>query len=175
MIKKTRILIVSILLGSSLYATNITESQKFIGVDVSMTEVQGDGPSEIKSNLSNGTSIGLRLGAQNEEWRTTIGLNYFDAEGRNVEKLYGSIDYFFFKTDGSESSIFNPFLGFSVGYANYESSEVDEDGFVYGGQAGLIIELLDDVSLDIGYRYTLSNSSVFDHASDVFFGLNYQY
>ena len=175
MIKKIKILFVGILLGSSLYATNITESQKFIGVEVSMTEVQGDGPSETKSNLSNGTSIGLRLGAQNEEWRTTIGLNYFDAEGRNVEKLYGSIDYFFLKIDTSESLVFNPFLGFTVGYANYESTEVDDNGFVYGGQVGLVIDMLENISFDIGYRYTLSNASVFDHSSDVFFGLNYQY
>ena len=175
MIKKARILVIGILLGSSLNAGNITENQKFIGVEVSISEVQGNGPSDIASNISNGTSIGIQLGAMNDEWRTTIGLGYFDNEGRNVEKLYGSIDYFFLKTDVSESLVFNPFLGFTIGYANYESSEVDANGFIYGGQAGLMVNLLDNINLNVGYRYTLSNASEFDHEGDVFFGLNYQY
>jgi len=175
MIKKIGMVLLSTLLASSLYAADIAESQKFIGVEVSITEVQGEGPSDIASNVSNGTSVGIRLGAQNDEWRTTVGLNYFDAEGRNVEKLYGSIDYFFLKTEVSESLVFKPFLGFTVGYANYESSEVDSDGFIYGGQAGVLIDVFDNVSFDVGYRYTLSNASVFDHNQDIYFGLNYQY
>jgi opacity protein-like surface antigen len=175
MIKKIGTVLLSTLLASSLYAADITESQKFIGVEVSITEVQGKGPSDIASNVSNGTSVGIRLGAQNNEWRTTVGLNYFDAEGRNVEKLYGSIDYFFLKTEVSESLIFKPFLGFTVGYANYESDEIEADGFVYGGQAGILIDISENVSVDVGYKYTLSNSSEFDHSGDVVFGLNYQY
>jgi opacity protein-like surface antigen len=175
MIKKIGMVLLSTWLTSSLYAADITESQKFIGVEVSITEVQGDGPSDIANNVSNGTSIGIRIGAMNDEWRTTVGLNYFDAEGRNVEKLYGSIDYFFLKTEVSESLVFKPFLGFTVGYANYESNEVDSDGFIYGGQAGILMDVFDNVSVDVGYRYTLSNSSEFDHSGDVVFGLNYQY
>jgi len=175
MVEKIRIVLLSTLLCSSLYAIDIEESQKFIGVEVSISEVQGNGPSDIASNISNGISAGIQLGAMNSEWRTTIGLSYFDNEGRNVEKLYGSIDYFFLKTDILESSVFNPFIGFTVGYANYESNEVDADGFIYGGQAGLMINLLDNLNLNVGYRYTLSNASEFDHESDVFFGLNYQY
>ena len=175
MVKKMRMVLLSTLLGSSLYAIDIAESQKFIGVEVSISEVQGNGPSDISSNISNGTSVGIQLGAMNDEWRTTVGLNYFDNEDRNVEELYGSVDYFFLKTEVSESLIFNPFIGFTVGYANYESPGVDADGFVYGGQAGLMIDVLDNVSLNTGYRYTLSNTSEFDHQGDVFFGLNYQY
>lgn len=175
MVKKIGMVLLGTLLSGSLYAVDIKESQKFIGVEVSMTEVQGDGPSDIASNTSSGTSIGLRLGAQNGEWRTTVGLNYFDAEGRNVEKLYGAVDYFFLSTDVGGSLVFNPFLGFTVGYANYESNEVDEDGFTYGGQVGLMVDVYDSVSLDVGYRYTLSSSDMFDHDQDVFFGINYQY
>jgi len=175
MIKKIGILFVSILFVNPLYSGNITESKKFIGVEISVTEVQGDGPSEIKSNMSNGTSVGLRLGAENEEWRTTIGLNYFDAEGRNVEKLYGAIDYFFLKRNLSKSSIISPFIGFTVGYVNYESTKVDENGFVYGGQVGLDLNVFNNISLDVGYRYMLSSAQLFDHSSDVFFGLIYHY
>ena len=175
MVKKIGIVLLSTLLGNSLYAANLSEGEKFIGVEVSISEVQGDGPSDVANNISNGTSIGLRLGAQNEEWRTMVGLTYFDAEGRNVERLYGSIDYFFLTSDTGESFVFKPFIGVNVGYANYESTEVDQDGMVYGGQAGVVVNALDNLSIDVGYRYSLSSSPAFDHTGDVVFGFNYQY
>ena len=175
MMKQILIGALSVILGSSLYAGDLSESQKFIGVEIGITEVQGDGPSEDASNLSNGTSFGVRLGAQNEEWRTMVGLQYFDAEGRNVEKLYGSIDYFFLSRGASSEMILKPFIGVNVGYANYESNEVDANGFTYGGEAGVIVDVLENMNVDIGYKYSLSNSDVFDHSADVFFGLNYQY
>ena len=175
MVKKIGTALLSILLGNSLYAGNLSEGEKFIGVEVSISEVQGDGPSDIAGNISNGTSFGVRLGAQNEEWRTMVGLTYFDAEGRNVERLYGSIDYFFLGSDTDESWVVKPFIGLNVGYANYESIEVDQSGMVYGGQAGAVVNVLDNLSADIGYRYSLSTSAAFDHTGDVVFGFNYQY
>ena len=175
MVKKIGTVLLSVLLGNSLYAGNLSEGEKFIGVEVSISEVQGDGPSDLSANISNGTSIGLRLGAQNEEWRTMVGLTYFDAEGRNVERLYGSIDYFFLGSDTDESWVIKPFIGVNIGYANYESEEVDQDGMVYGGQAGAVVNVLDNLSADIGYRYSLSTSAAFDHTGDVVFGFNYQY
>lgn len=164
--------ILSTLLGSCLFGGDLSESQKFIGVDISISEVQGDGASEDTNDISSGNTYGIRLGAQNDKWRTTIGLHYFDAEGRNVEHLYGAIDYFFLP---SESMMLKPFIGFNVGYANYESYEVDADGFTYGGEAGVIVDLLENMNVDIGYRYLLSNSQEFYHASDIIFGFNYQY
>jgi opacity protein-like surface antigen len=175
MVKQIGMVLLSTVLGSSLYAGDMSESQKFIGVEVSISEVQGDGPSDIATNISNGTSFGLRLGAQNDEWRTMIGLTYFDAEGRNVERLYGSVDYLFLPSDISDSLVFKPFIGMNVGYQNYESNEIDEDGFVYGGQAGVIINAFDNLSVDVSYRYTLSNEVAFDHSGDVVFGFNYNY
>lgn len=173
--KIMKIILLNTLIASAVFAQDLTESQKFIGVEISITEVQGDGPSDIASNLSNGTTFGLRLGAQNEEWRTTIGLTYFDAEGRNIERLYGAIDYFFLPSNLTDSSVFKPFIGGNVGYQNYESNEVDEDGFVYGGQAGMLIDVSNSIDADISYRYTLSGEEAFDHSSDVVFGFNYQY
>ena len=175
MVKKIGIVLLSMLVGNTLYAADLSEGEKFIGVEVSISEVQGDGPSDVASNISNGTSFGLRLGAQNEEWRTMVGLTYFDSEGRNVERLYGSIDYFFLSSNAAESWVVKPFIGVNIGYANYESEEVDQDGMVYGGQAGAVVNLSDNLSADIAYRYSLSSSAAFDHTGDVVFGFNYQY
>ena len=175
MIQKFLAVTLSMFFLSSLHAVEVSESQKFIGVEVSISEVQGDGPSDIAANVSNGTSVGLRLGAQNEKWRTTIGLTYFDQEGRNIERLYGEIDSFFLAANLWDSLIIQPFIGFNIGYQNYESNEVDENGFVYGGQIGVVTDVLDSLSIDISYRYTLSNQEAFDHSADIVFGFNYQY
>ena len=173
--KRVGALLLSGLIASSLYGAEITESQKFIGVDIAVTEVQGDGPSEFSKNLSNGTSFGFHVGAENEKWRTTVGLQYFDAEGRNVEKLYGLIDYFFLSNQMTDSLIIKPYMGINIGYANYESNEFDGNGFLYGGQGGVVLDLTEELTLDASYRYSLSSALVFDHSQDIVFGFNYKY
>jgi len=175
MLKKLGFVLLCALLGSGLQAEEISESQKFIGVEVSITEVQGEAISRLDDRTSEGTSFGIRLGAENEEWRTMFTFNYFDNEGRNVEKLFLSIDYFFLKQNIIDSYLLQPYFGVNVGYMNYESIGVDEDGMTYGGQGGLIVNLIEQIDLDLGYRYTLSSANALDHTSEIVFGLNYKY
>jgi len=171
MVKKIGMLLLCTALGSSVYARDISESQKFIGVEVSITEVQGEQPGDTSDDVT----YGLRLGAQNEKWRTMFILNYFDSGEHNVEKLFLSIDYFFLKTDVMDNYALQPYLGLNVGYMNFESTGVDESGFLYGMQGGVLLDVTDAIGLDLGYRYSLSNSDALDHTGDVVFGLNYQY
>jgi len=175
MVKKIGMVLLCTLLGGAVYARDISESQKFIGVEISISEVQGQAASELEGSISNGTSFGLRLGAQNEQWRTMFGLTYFDNEGRNVEKLYLSIDYFFLKYDVINNYAVQPYIGGNVGYMNYESIGVDEDGFVYGGQGGVILGLTEKIDFDLAYRYSLSSALALDHIGETVFGLNYRY
>ncbi len=172
MVKKVAIALLCVALGNTVYAREITESQKFIGVEVSITEVQGQQPSDT----SDDTSFGVRVGAQNEQWRTMFILNYFDSGEHNVEKLFLTVDYFFMKTDVYDSYALQPYLGVNVGYMNFESNKgVDADGFVYGMQGGVVLDVTEKVGFDVGYRYSLSSADELDHTGDVVFGLNYQY
>jgi len=175
MSKKLGFVLLCALLGTVLEAENVSESQKFIGVEVTITEVQGDAVRRVDPESSQGTGFGLRLGAQNEEWRTMFTFNYFDNEGRNVEKLFLSVDYFFLKSELTENYAIQPYLGVNVGYMNYEAVGVDESGLLYGGQAGGIFNLTESLDFDLGYRYSLSSSDALDHTGDVVFGLNYLY
>jgi len=171
MVKKIGIVLLCTALGSSVYARDITESQKFIGVEVSITEVQGEQPSDKSDDVS----YGIRVGAQNEQWRTMFTLNYFDSGEHNIEKLFLSVDYFFLKTDVYNSYALQPYLGLNMGYMNYESTGVDADGFVYGMQGGVVLDVMENVAFDVGYRYSLSSADELDHTGDVVFGINYQY
>ena len=64
---------------------------------------------------------------------------------------------------------------FNVGYMNYESTGVNSDGILYGMQGGAVVDLLEDIEFELGYRYSLSTSEALDHTRDVLFGINYQY
>ena len=163
------------LLGTVVQAEDISESQKFIGVEVTVAEVQGDVVRRVDPAISQGAGFGLHLGAQNDEWRTMFTFNYFDNEARNVEKLFLSIDYFFLKSDITENYVIQPYIGMNMGYMNYEAVGVDESGMLYGGQVGGIFSLSESLDFDLGYRYSLSAADALDHTSDVVFGLSYLY
>ena len=73
-------------------------------------------------------------------------------------------------------------LGLNVGYINYESTDnIDMSGFIYGGQAGVVFSVTDNIDLDLLYRYSLSNATQddrdasLDHVGSIVFGINYVY
>ena len=162
----------SLLLTGSLYASG---EQPFIGIEVGYANIKGDTYAEAR-HKGEGVEYGLRVGAQSDEWRTTVLLNYFnsDKDDQNVERGIVSLDYFFLS--GTEyQSIFRPFIGVSLGYANYESTTIDDSDFIYGGQGGVVVNVLEQLDLDLNYRYMLSASDVLDNQSNLFLGLNYLY
>jgi len=175
MVKKLGMVLLWVFLASTVNAREISESQKFIGVEVSITEVQGQAGANTSGSMSEGTGFGLRLGAENEQWRTMFILGFFDDEGRNVEKLLLSIDYFFMKTEVMDNYALQPYIGVNFGYMNYESKHIDADGFLYGGQGGIVVDATEQIGLDLGYRYSLSSADELDHTEEVVFGLNYKY
>jgi len=171
MVKKIAIAALCTVLGTSLYARDISSGDKFIGLEVGATEVQGDTARGDES----GVEFGIRAGAQTEKWRSMILLNYFDKNDQNTEKLMITVDYFPLDTT-SEQSYFKPYLGVNAGYMNYEvSGTSDVDGFLYGAQAGFVVEVMETIDMDIGYRYSLSSADEFDHSGSVVFGINYLY
>jgi len=173
MLKKTGIaLLAGMALASSVYAESAPGDRKFIGLEVGAGTVQGD---RLYQSNHDGDAVeyGVRLGAQTEEWRTMFVFDYFDSsdDDQNVEKGLVTVDYFFYNS-GSEMAV-RPFIGVNIGYANYESTGVDDSGFLYGGQAGVVIGITPQVDLDLSYRYSLSEMDVMDHTASFTFGINY--
>ncbi len=172
MVKKILVVLMGIMLGSSAYAGNYdTNTKGFLGLEVGYATVDGDKLDGLKHQGS-GVEIGLRLGAQNDEWRATFLATYLDggSDDQNVQKGMGMIDYFLM----NESTV-RPFIGANVGYGRYESTLVDETGFTYGGQAGVVIGVTTNVDLDLSYRYTLFASDAVNGTGNLVFGFNYVY
>jgi len=165
-------MVVGMVLASTVYAESAPGDRKFIGLEVGAGAVQGKTLSE-PSHEGNAVEYGVRLGAQTDEWRTTFIFDYFDSgdDDQNVEKGLVTVDYFFYNTGGDVGV--RPFIGANFGYANYESTFVDDSGFLYGGQVGVVIGITPQIDLDLSYRYSLSSSDVMDHSASFTFGFNY--
>ncbi len=173
MMKKVAAVLLSTIIGSSLYAGNYdTGTKGFLGLEVGAATVDGDRFDGFKHN-GNAIEYGLRLGAQNEEWRATFALDYYNSgsDDQIMQKGYGMVDYFF---TGSDSAV-RPFVGANVGYAHYESTLVDENGFLYGGQAGVVVDVGENIDLDLSYRYSLMQVDAVNNTGSIIFGFNYVY
>jgi len=172
MMKKIIIACVYMAMGSSVYAS---DAQGFVGVEIGAASVKGDTYVEPRHE-GDAVEFGLRIGAQSDEWRTTFGFDYFDSssDDQNVERGMLTLDYFFL--NGTQYKMeYRPFIGMNIGYANYESTTIDDSDFIYGAQAGVVVNLIDQIDIDLSYRYSLSASDVFDHQSGIYFGVNYLY
>jgi len=156
MVKKIVITCLCIALGSSLKA----EDKNFIGLEVGYSQVQGE-RIDVYQYEDEDISYGIRIGATRGEWRSTLLYNYYDNSDsdQNVEQGLFLADYFLVDNQSS----FKLYIGGNIGYANYESSFVDEDAFLYGGQVGFVIDTMEIIDLDFRYRYSLSNTDELDH------------
>ncbi len=181
MIKKIAVALLCVALGSTLYARDdISTSNTFVGLEIGYSEVQGDVGTidgivldDIRPNFVGDYDIefGIRIGAQRDQWRTTFIFDYYDSDDndQNVEKGYLTVDYFVLENE----STFRPYIGVNIGYASYESTYVDDSGFLYGAQAGIVVNVAEMINLDLGYRYSLSDADALDHIGSIVFGINY--
>ena len=175
MMKKMAMVLVGTLIGTSLYADNYgTDAKGFVGLEVGAGTVDAE---RLNEEFHSGDAVeyGVRFGAQSDEWRATFAFDYFDSssDDQNIEKGLLMVDYFVFQ-DESDFRI-RPFIGANVGVVNYESTGVDVTDFTYGGQAGMIVGVGDNLDLDLSYRYSLSGSERINDLGSVVFGFNYLY
>jgi opacity protein-like surface antigen len=180
MVKKIGIALLCMTLGSTLYARDdISTSTTFIGLEVGYSEVQGsvgyhvDDIAVIEPNFTGDYDVeyGFRIGAQRDQWRTTFIFDYYDSSknDQNVEQGYLTLDYYILEKE----SAFRPYIGINIGYGNYESTFVEDSGLLYGGQAGVVLNVAGKMNFDLGYRYSLSDVEAFDHIGSFIFGFNY--
>ena len=172
MMKKMAIALLCVALGSSLYARDgISESRTFIGLELGYVEVQGDTRFEPQFTGDYDVQFGVRLGAEKEEWRTTLIFDYYDSgtNDQSVQQGLMTIDYYVL---GNED-MFKPYIGLNVGYGRYESIFIDESTYLYGGQVGFVVQIANKVNLDLNYRYSLTGGDLFDHVGGVIFSVDY--
>ncbi|MEA3491012.1 MAG: hypothetical protein U9R27_03850 [Campylobacterota bacterium] len=184
MIKKIALAATIIALSSSLQAEGYSEGKKFIGIEGGGAQLQGGRYMDLEDPLSfdpmykgKGPIGGLRFGAQNEKYRTMILFDYYsnDDDDQTYQMGLISIDYYVLSQDAAAVTI-KPFIGINFGYMRYESTLVDEDDFVYGGQAGMVMSVSDKVDIDLTYRYNLSyEAPTMDHLGALLLGVNYLY
>ncbi len=170
-----KIILASLVTLTLSHASDEFSSERILGIEVGYSSLNTN-----KNGLNTSTNsaeFGLKIGAQNKEWRTTIAGNFFTKEGHKYKKVMLEFDRFvwasLYKTD---SIVFKPYLGGHIGWMKYtDNFSLDDNGMVYGGQAGLAWNVLNEVDFDLGYRYSLTNIEEVDNISSVVFGVNYIY
>lgn len=175
MINKITTILVSTMIGSFLYAGSYDLSNTgFLGLEVGSGTVNGEISNGSKHQGTN-VEYGLRFGAQSDEWRSTFAFNYFnsDTDDQKVEKASFMVDYFFL---GNNFDIpVKPFIGANLGVMKYESTRVDATDFFYGGQAGIIFTINENIDLDLSYRYSIVAAQEVNDFGNIVFGFNYLY
>jgi len=154
------------------------ESVGFIGVEAGGTWVQGDtgGFFGELNHKGKGASIGVRLGAQNEQWRSMLDIDYFnsDDDDQNYERGMIQVDYFI-SPNTFNTTTFRPYIGLNGGFVNYESTGINETGFTYGGDTGFTVGLGKSIDLDVAYRYSIAGPEELDNMHNLVVGINYLY
>jgi opacity protein-like surface antigen len=156
------------------YDMEANPSKVFLGIQLSGAWVQGTHKTDLNYATS-GLGYGVRLGAQNAEWRSFLSADKFNNDKVSYERGELHVDYLFTFPQLTEFGL-HPFIGMNGGYANYEAEGgINENGFTYGGELGVVFDLNDQIDIDVSYQYSLSHSDAFDHVGNLGIGINYKY
>ncbi len=160
--------------GADVFDTE-DSSSPFIGLELGGTFVQGDTDAE-KSHKGKGFSVGLRLGAQNEQWRSMVMFDYYNnkTDKQKYERALIQVDYFIMP-DTFAGTMFKPYVGVNGGYLNYESKGIDTSGITYGGQIGVQATVSDHIDVDLGYRYSIARPKELGNIGNIALGVHYVY
>jgi len=164
-----------LLTASLLYAKDDFSSERILGIEVGYASTTSNA-SGVQTTTRDVES-GFRLGAQNEEWRTTLSASFLATNGRDYQKVMVSFDRFIwtdlYKTD---NIIFKPYVGAHLGWLRYtEDVSLNENSMAYGGQAGLALNVLNKVDFDFSYRYSTVDMESVDEIGSFVFGVNFIY
>jgi len=148
----------------------------FIGVEVKYHGIEAQDPGTRKSFDDDTVALGLRIGAQNDDFRATLMYDVVDdseENGGDISQylILASVDY----KIPIESQSFHPFFGACLGYSEYEFDSHSEDDFVYGAEAGLIFSLNPKIDIDVFARYLWPNHDTVDDYVQAGAGLNYKF
>jgi len=170
-----KILFTIITISSLISAEETFSSERFLGIEAGYGTVSSKNVIDVKEE-NKGVEFGFRIGAQNEEWTTTVSGHLFN---KNSQKYFRTILAFdrFIWTSMYETDrvIFKPYLGGHIGWLKYNDDNIEDNGLIYGAQAGLAWNVLKEVDFDLGYRYSFSDIKRVDDIGSVVFAVNYLY
>lgn len=144
----SRIFILFSLTFTLLFSQSLEEFS-FIGVTVGVHTIDIDPIADRSSpDKTDETTGGIRFGKQTIDWRTMFtleGNSNYQSFALEIDKIL--LDDLFGMPE------FRPYLGATLGYIHYEDGPIDGDGFYYGGNAGLLVYITDDIDADLSYHY----------------------
>jgi opacity protein-like surface antigen len=147
----------------------LPSSEKIIGVEIGSGKIQADTLLGGYDYVGNSATYGVRIGAQNAEWRTLLSLGYYNSSNDDQKYIKGLVSFDYLLTD----SELKPYVGLNAGYLDYTSTNNDDSGFLYGGQVGILYHATDNIQIDLTYRYSFVEADRVNHVEDIVFGVNY--
>jgi opacity protein-like surface antigen len=156
-------------LTSGVQAGEISVGEKIIGLEIGAGKIEADTLVGGFDYVGNDVTYGVRLGAQNEEWRTLLILDYYDSSDDDQKYFKGMVSFDYLLTE----TPFKPYIGINLGYLDYTSESYDDSGFLYGGQVGFLYRVAENVQIDVTYRYSFVEADHVNHTEDIVFGVNY--
>jgi len=150
-------------------------SERLLGIEVGYGELGTKDAIGLNDTVQS-IKFGFRIGAQNEDWRTTLIGNMSNSKGHQYKKAILAFDKFVWQSlYKKDNIIFKPYLSGHLGWINHETSSVTENGLLYGAGAGVSWNVLREVDFDLGYRYSLTDLDSLKSLSAVTLGVNYIY
>lgn len=145
----------------------VTTSGWYLRGDTGWSWLGSDGKSD------NGFLLGGGVGYQfNDNLRADLRGDY--AGIGNDDSYFGSIlgNVYF---DIPTQTMLTPYLGAGIGYGWTEVKGYQNDGVAFGLMAGVEVNLTDNVSADVGYRYRQVIDGDSPHANEALVGIRYKF
>ncbi len=170
-----KILLSSLLILTLSEAKDSFSSERLLGIEVGYAGSKAKDAIGLDESV-NGVDFGVRLGAQNKDWRTFITANMSNYKGHKTQRVMLSFDKFVWQSLYKKDDIvFKPYLSGHIGYMQHKSDNPSENGMFYGGGLGVAWNVLNEVDFDLGYRYSFADLADLDSFDAVTFGVNYIY
>ena len=171
MTRLNKLLLAFTLLGSSI-AANADDTSKFAGLTFGQTSDKIDKSHALNNNLGNpnvtgaidgNNTYGMRLGQQNSQGRYYATYDNVSGSHNGVklrqENLLGSYDLFY-PVGGSTKLFGGATAGLTKLTQDSPGFSRDSDiGYAIGGQVGVLQQVSQNTSIELGYRYLRSNAS----------------
>ncbi len=170
-----KILLSSLLILTLSEAKESFSSERLLGIEVGYAGLDSKDAIGLDQN-THSVEFGVRIGAQNKEWRTIVLGDMSNSDGHKIQKGLISFDKFVWQSLYKKDDIvFKPYLSGHIGYIKHSVDNITETGLLYGAGVGVAWNVLDEVDFDLGYRYSLTQLDRLDSLSSVTFGVNYIY
>jgi len=171
MTRINKLLLAFTLLGSSI-AANADDTNNFAGLTFGQTSDKIDKSHALNNNLGHpnatgaidgNNTYGMRLGQQNSQGRYYATYDNVSGSHNGVklrqENLLGSYDLFY-PVGGSTKLFGGATAGLTKLTQDSPGFSRDSDiGYAIGGQVGVLQQVSQNTSVELGYRYLRSNAS----------------